>query len=392
MLHRSLRVAVTVFAVACSGYVFGQAAPPQFFVVCGSQPNEPTVYFSGVLQGPATAFTGFRNGFSDFLSQHYSYKGAVGCLPARDAAQAQKFIADRSVALRNAKKNVVDTGWSEGAAAAMPVPAAPAATAARAAAPVAPVAQNRSTARPTPATKASVSMPAAGSAATTAGSGGSAASDASSFASALGSIFGAGGSAGAAGGGAGATAGAADKSAGAKSGAGSAGAGTGGQSPFEQVSNTLSSVFASKSGGADAPSKAAPAADPDGGLGSAQSGSTKLVIQGCGRQDARVACVTELTNQNQKDTLVRAADVWTDAFIVDDRGDRHARSSAFFLNVDGDQRSQLDVSYGKTARFILMFDDVPTKVQKVTLRSASSTLDVEDVSLIAPATQGNQHH
>ncbi len=134
-----------------------------------------------------------------------------------------------------------------------------------------------------------------------------------------------------------------------------------------------------------------PSGNSDGGLGSAQSGSTKLVVEGCGRQDTRVACVTELTNQNQKDTLVQAANVWADAFIVDDRGDRHTRSSAFFLNIDGDQRPQLDISYGRTARFILMFDDVPTKVQKVALRSASSGLDVEDMSLIAPGTQGTPH-
>lgn len=365
-----------MFAVACSASAFGQAAPAQFFVVCGSQPNEPTVYFSGVLQGPATALAGFRTGFSDFLTQHYAYKGAVGCLPARDAAQALKFIADRSSALRNAKKNVVDTGWSENAAAAAPAAAAP-------------VAQNRATAVPAPAAKASVATPAAGSA--TAGGGG-AASSASSFASALGTIFGGGGAAGSAGSGTNGTAGAAGKSAGAKSTGGSGASDAGGQSPFEQVSNTLSTVFGSKSSSTDAAPKGAPSADPDGGLGSAQSGSTKLVVEGCGRQDTRVACVAELTNQNQKDTLVRAADVWTDAFIVDDRGDRHARSSAFFLNIDGEQRPQLDVSYGKTARFILMFDDVPTKVQKVALRSASSTLDVEDVSLIAPGTQANQHH
>jgi hypothetical protein len=365
-----------VFAVACSASAFGQAAPAQFFVVCGSQPNEPTVYFSGVLQGPATAFAGFRTGFSDFLGQHYAYKGAVGCLPARDAAQAQKFIADRSAALRNAKKNVVDTGWLESAAAAVPA-AAP------------PLAMNRATAAPAPVMKASVAAPAAGSA--NADGSGSGASNASAFASALGTIFGAGGAGSAGGNGSSGSAGAPAKSAGAKSATG-AGASGGGQSPFEQVSNTLSTVFASKSSGPDTAPKGAASADSDGGLGSAQSGSTKLVVDGCGRQDTRVACVAELTNQNQKDTLVRAADVWTDAFIVDDRGDRHARSSAFFLNIDGEQRPQLDVSYGKSARFILMFDDVPTKVQKVTLRSASSTLDVEDVSLIAAGAQGNQHH
>jgi hypothetical protein len=132
----------------------------------------------------------------------------------------------------------------------------------------------------------------------------------------------------------------------------------------------------------------------DGGLGGAQWQTTKLVVYGCGRKDLQVACVTELANQNQKDTLVQAGDVWADAFIVDDRGDRHQRTTGFFLNIDGDQRQQLDISYGKTARFILMFDGVPAKVQKVALRSATGGLDVEEIGLIAPnaGTQAAQQH
>ena len=98
----------------------------------------------------------------------------------------------------------------------------------------------------------------------------------------------------------------------------------------------------------------------------------------------QVACVTELTNQDTKETLVQSGNIWKDTFIVDDRGDRHQRSNGFFLNIDGEQRPQLDISLGKTARFILMFDGVPTKVQKVTLRSATGGLDVEDISLIPP--------
>lgn len=162
--------------------------------------------------------------------------------------------------------------------------------------------------------------------------------------------------------------------------------GAGCQTPFQQVSSALTSVFGAKSASgpasANAAPKSAPSSAPDGNLGSAQAQNTKLIVYGCGRQDTQVACVTDLTNQNQKDTLVQAGDVWKDTFIVDDRGDRHQRTSGFFLNVDGDQRPQLDISYGKSARFILMFDGVQTKVQKVALRSAAGGLDVEEINLI----------
>ena len=90
------------------------AATPQYFVVCGSAPNQPTVYFSGVIQAQPAAFQQLRTGFADYLAQHFSYKGPVGCAPTNSAANAQKAVAAQSTALRNAKKNVVETGWTEG--------------------------------------------------------------------------------------------------------------------------------------------------------------------------------------------------------------------------------------------------------------------------------------
>jgi hypothetical protein len=102
----------------------------------------------------------------------------------------------------------------------------------------------------------------------------------------------------------------------------------------------------------------------------------------------QVACVTELTNENAKDSLVQSANVWKDAFLVDDRGDRHLRTNGFFLNIDGEQRQQIDISVGKTAKFILMFDNVQTRVQKVALRSQIGGLDVEEIGLISADTQG----
>jgi hypothetical protein len=394
VLHKSAQLTVAFLAATCPIFAFGQAAqPPQFFVVCASQPNLPTVYFSGVLQGPAAALAGFRAGFTAFLAQGYAYSGAVSCSPTNSAVNAQNFITNYSTAYRKAKKNVVDTGWTESAvAAAAPVASAPNNVQSKTPqGPVAPAAAVTRTAQPSPAAATSV-------ASSGASSGGSA-SGASQWTSVLGSIFGPGGGAGASGGGCGGTAAAGAKGGGAKPTATATGAGGAGcESSFEQVSTALTSVFASKAtngtaAGEGAPKNPQPTAAA-GGLGSAQAQSTKLVVYGCGRQDTRVACVTELTNQNQKDTLVQAADVWKDTFIVDDRGDRHQRSSGFFLNVDGDQRQQLDISYGKTARFVLMFDGVQPKVEKVALRSATAGLNVEEIGLVAPnasAQAGQQH-
>jgi hypothetical protein len=371
VLHRSVQLTIGVVAAFCPLWAAAQAAQPaQFFVVCGSQVNLPTIYFSGVLQGPATAFAGFHAAFAQFLQQHYAYTGVVACLPANNAANAQNFINTRSTALRNAKKIVVDTGWTESAVAA----AAPQATAAPLAAVAATSAASTSTAAAAPG-----------------GTGGSSAG-ASQLTGVLGSIFGSG-----SGNGSGTGSGGCAASSAAGSKAGASGSGAGCQNSLGQVASTLTSVFGNKPTSANASAGGAKNAQPgsqDGGLGGAQWQTTKLVVYGCGRQDMQVACVTELANQNQKDTLVRAGDVWADAFIVDDRGDRHQRTTGFFLNIDGDQRQQLDITYGKTARFILMFDGVPAKVQKVALRSATGGLDVEEIGLIAPnaGTQAAQPH
>jgi hypothetical protein len=418
MLHRSAQVAVALFLALCPVLLSGQAAPREFYVVCTSQANLPTVYFSGTMQGPATALVQFRIAFAKFLMQSYSYQGAVDCAPSATAAISQQSLNTRVTALRRVNKSVVETGWTESAAA-----AAAAATPANppAAAPPAPAPAPAAASAPAPTTtsaaaSASSAKAVQGQSAGSGGGGGSANSG-SQVASILGSIFGtntgstsAAGASGAAAAG-GAAAGSASGGKAGQVGAAANAAGTASQNPtYGGITGTLTSLFGNKSannsnaggrgqppaggaaaanpGGQPAPAAATPKSAPnglsDGALGTAQFGTTKLVVYGCGRQDMQVACVTDLTNQDTKDTLVQSADIWKDAFIVDDRGDRHQRASGFFLNIDGDQRQQLDISYGKTARFILMFSGVPTKVAKVALRSATGGLDVEEIGLIAP--------
>jgi hypothetical protein len=396
MLQRALPLAIALLAITCPPRAAAQTAPVQYGV-CASQLNLPTVYVSGVLQGPASSAASVRAGFTQFLAQRYGYKGTVVCAGAANAAAAAKLLQDRANALRNAKKNVIETGWAENAAPAAKLAAVlgslPSAAPQGAAAAAAPTraAGGSSTATGTAGAAGS------GAATGTTSAGSSAASGSSELTGVLASIFGSGSSSCAGGAAAKPQSGAAGS--GTSSGAAGSGASNSGgtasggcQSTLTQVSSALSSAFAQKpaSAGASADSQSAhTAAD---GLGSAQAQNTRLVVYGCGRQDTQVACVTELTNQNQADTLVHSTDLWKDTFIVDDRGDRHARSRGFFLNIDGDQRTQLDISYGKSARFILMFDDVQPKVQKVTLRSQSGGLDVEDITLITSGAASDASH
>lgn len=373
---------------------------------------------SGVMQGPATAIQGFTSGFNQFLKQTYSYQGAVACVPGRTIANAQTFVQSRSTALWNLKKNVVETGWTQGAPGLLgggvagtttnvitgllsggkSNTAAPGASQATAAGQPAGtnVTQGGNSAPGAPVVQIFNNLFAGGSTPATGSS--SAASSTAAAASAAKAP---------------ATSTAAGKSSG--------GAGTGtGSTASTEVATVLSSLFAkapaggsgaggtadagasAKPGKSAAPARAAqpqpgPAAEPapaanglpDGALGMAQFGNSKLVVYGCGRQGTQVLCVTDLTNQNPQDTLVHGDAAWKDAFLVDDRGDRHARTDGYFLNVDGDRRQEMDIEYGKSAHFILAFDAVQTKVEKVTLRSTTGGLHVADIALIVPGAAGN---
>ncbi len=113
MLRRSAQITVAFFLALCPALLSGQAAPPQFYFVCYSQANLPTVYFSGVLLGPATAMLPFRSGFAQFLVQRFSYQGNVLCSPTNNAAIAQNWINTQATALRKVSKNVELTGLTE---------------------------------------------------------------------------------------------------------------------------------------------------------------------------------------------------------------------------------------------------------------------------------------
>jgi len=455
MLRRTAQISVGLALAFCPALVCGQAAQPQYFIFCAAQAPPAaagapaTVYYSGIMQGTAANMQNFRTDFTTFLAQKYAYKGAAACAPRTTSADAQTMMTNQETAFRNAKRNVIETGWTEGGAGGIlggggsnPLGAIsnPLGSILGGGQPntAAPTNQTKAAATGTQTAQTTAGAGQQGQATGRggAGGGGNAGGNQSAFNNVFGQIFGNGGGGGGNGGGQGQ---AGQANGGGRGGAGggppatgatgtggtgtqSGGGGRGGNTPFEQVTGALGNVFGNKGGNGgggngggrggqpgggqpgqpgagntiaenNAPkqpgSPAVPGAkpgqpnQPEGILGSAQFGTTKLDIYGCGRQDLQVACIAQLTNQNPKDTLVKSADIWKDAFIVDDRGDRHTRTSAFFLNIDGEQRPQLDISNGKSAKFVLMFDQVPTKVQKVTLRSQTGGLDVEDMGLLA---------
>lgn len=131
------------------------------------------------------------------------------------------------------------------------------------------------------------------------------------------------------------------------------------------------------------------AAVPQGALGIGQWGNTILTVYGCTRQGSTVLCDTDLSNQRQGNTQFNAQ-YWFHTFLIDDRGDRHRRASAYFLNADGQPREMLDIPYGQSARYILVFNDVSTNAATAKLISTGAELNVENISLDGQQAQSAQ--
>jgi hypothetical protein len=105
-----------------------------------------------------------------------------------------------------------------------------------------------------------------------------------------------------------------------------------------------------------------------------------ITIYGCVRQGTQVACDADFNNQNQNNTMVTNG-WWGDMYVVDSNGDRHNRASAYFVNGAGEPRDRIDIPYGQAARYILMFNDVPSNVSTVSVHSAYGQIDIENIRI-----------
>jgi hypothetical protein len=110
-----------------------------------------------------------------------------------------------------------------------------------------------------------------------------------------------------------------------------------------------------------------------------------LTIYGCVRQGTQVACDTDFNNQNQYNTQVTNG-WWRDAYLVDQFGDRHARASAYFVNGAGQPRESIDIPYGQSARYIMIFNDIPANAATASLHSPYGPIDVENMALDGSST------
>jgi len=120
-----------------------------------------------------------------------------------------------------------------------------------------------------------------------------------------------------------------------------------------------------------------------GALGFAQYKNTILTVYGCTRQGSgtQVSCDTDLSNQDQANTQLGSDTQWSDIYAIDDRGDRHNRSMGFFMNDDGEKRMNMDISYGDSARYVLVFNNISAKATSLSLHSTNGGLDVEQISI-----------
>ena len=92
----------------------------------------------------------------------------------------------------------------------------------------------------------------------------------------------------------------------------------------------------------------------------------------------------DFNNQNQQQTQINTG-WWRDLYLVDQFGDRHPRGSAYFVNGAGEPRDTIDIPYGQSARYIMVFNEVSTNAATVSLHSAYGNIHIENIGLDAGA-------
>jgi len=119
-------------------------------------------------------------------------------------------------------------------------------------------------------------------------------------------------------------------------------------------------------------------------LGSSAEDGLILSLYGCSRSSGQtiVVCDADLTNAEAADGFVaNATKLWPDVYLVDESGRRHYRSSAFFMNDQGERQLTAQLGDGATKRFLLVFDDVPDDASTVSLKSPNANLDVNEIKI-----------
>jgi hypothetical protein len=136
--------------------------------------------------------------------------------------------------------------------------------------------------------------------------------------------------------------------------------------------------------GGPAPAGARPDAVQAGALGVVQFRGCLLTVFGCQRQGTQVMCDTDFSNQDETNTRL-TNDWWSDAYLIDDLGDRHERSAAYFMNIEGQTRDAIDVPYGESTRFLLVFNDVSSSAATAALIAPLGNMRIEKITITEPA-------
>jgi len=97
-----------------------QSPAGSLYDVCYTQGNGATAYLSGVFENAKPDVAPVTLAFRNFLEQKYGYEDPAYCNVIANLPDAKSFWQGR-FSLLSTNKKVIDTGWSFGAASAVPV-------------------------------------------------------------------------------------------------------------------------------------------------------------------------------------------------------------------------------------------------------------------------------
>jgi hypothetical protein len=109
-----------------------------------------------------------------------------------------------------------------------------------------------------------------------------------------------------------------------------------------------------------------------------------MTAYSCFRSGSQVLCDFDVTNQGN--IRANAKQIYSDTHMVNSSGRVLSRTDAYFVDSDGSQFVDSQITPGSKVRMIMVFNNVPANTSSVSLAQGSNTIQSVAISSQEPGT------
>jgi hypothetical protein len=115
-----------------------------------------------------------------------------------------------------------------------------------------------------------------------------------------------------------------------------------------------------------------------------------MTAYSCFRSGAQVLCDFDVTNQGN--IRANAKQIYGDTHMVNGSGRVLPRTDAYFVDSDGSQFNDSQITPGSKVRMIMVFNNVPASTSSVSLAQGSNTIQSVAIANQEPGAADNTAH